>query len=67
MNKLEEGKAKTKFLSIRLTEAEYAKVNRTCHRDELKPSRVAYDALWKSINALVEKQEKFGYQCSQPL
>lgn len=67
MNKKPEGMAKTKFISIRLTDAEYAKLNRVCHRDELKPSHVAYEALWKTVNDLVAKQEKFGFKCAQPI
>ena len=54
-------------MTIRMTEADFAKIRRACYRDELKPAIFAYEKIMKGIEDLIKRQEKHGYQCMTPL
>lgn len=64
---MKENKEKKVTMSIRLTESEFAKIRRTCYRDEIKPAVFAYERMMTGIEELIKKQEIEGYQCMNPL
>lgn len=64
---IKKSNAKTKTITIRLTEAELSRLQRACFRDEIKLSVFAQEAVMVGLEHLIKEQNRKGYQCSQPL
>jgi len=63
----EEENVKKITMTVRMSESEYARFKRACSRDELKPSRFAYESIMAGVENLLAKQEIHGFQCMSPL
>ena len=64
---MSENKERKMTMTVRLSEHDFARIRRACHRDELRPALFAYETIMAGVDQLIKKQEANGYQCMKPL
>ena len=68
MRKIEDdSERKLTNITIRVRQKDMDRIKRACYRDEMKPTLFAYESIMSSLERLIEKQERVGYKCAQPI